>query len=94
MSKLFGSWKSVTGSGNNINVGGDPAQNPNWQLGTGADPSPGGNTQGYTSEVVWSVSQLGLIPGHSYRLQVMVHDGDQNKAGGDVGEACVNMFIP
>jgi hypothetical protein len=25
---------------------------------------------------------------------VMVHDGDQNKSGGDVGEACVNVRIP
>ena len=28
-------------------------------------------------------------PGHSYRLQVIVHDGDQNKPGGDCGEACI-----
>jgi hypothetical protein len=92
--KLFGSWKGVTGSGSSINTGNDPAQNPNWQLGTGADPPPNVTTQGYTSEVVWSVAQLGLTPGRAYRLQVMVHDGDQNKTGGDVGEACVNVVIP
>jgi len=34
---------------------------------------------------------LVLIPGRSYRIQVLVHDGDQNKAGGDSGEACVNF---
>src|SRR5262249_17926429 len=27
----------------------------------------------------------------NYRFQVMVHDGDQNKVGGDTGEACVNF---
>jgi len=40
------------------------------------------------------VVQLGLIPGHTYRLQFMVHDGDQNKSGGDVGESCANGHIP
>lgn len=29
----------------------------------------------------------GLISGHSYRLQVMAHDGDQTQ-GADAGEAC------
>ena len=24
----------------------------------------------------------------------MVHDGDQNKSGGDTGEACINVVIP
>ena len=32
-----------------------------------------------------------LTQGHSYRIQVMVHDGDQNKVGGDSGEACVDF---
>jgi hypothetical protein len=31
-----------------------------------------------------------LIPNHTYRFQFIVHDGDQNKTGGDTGEACVN----
>jgi hypothetical protein len=30
-----------------------------------------------------------LLPTHTYRLQFLVHDGDQNKTGGDVGQACV-----
>jgi len=34
-----------------------------------------------------------LIAGHSYRLEFMFHDGDQNKTGGDVGENCVNIRI-
>jgi hypothetical protein len=32
-----------------------------------------------------------LEAGHNYRFQVMVHDGDQNKIGGDSGEACVTF---
>ena len=47
---------------------------------------PAGLTnQGFGAEVRWEVPLAG---GHSYRIQVMVHDGDQNKAGGDSGEAC------
>jgi hypothetical protein len=31
--------------------------------------------------------EVGLISGHSYRFQVIAHDGDQTR-GGDSGEAC------
>ena len=67
----------------------DPAKN-NWKLGSGADPVPATLTkdQGYGAEVIWNLS---LAPGHSYRVQAIVHDGDQNKVGGDSGEACVNF---
>jgi hypothetical protein len=40
--------------------------------------------EGYGAELRFEV---GLISGHSYRFQVILHDGDQNK-GGDSGEAC------
>ena len=50
--------------------------------------------QGYGAEVRWDVSSLGLLPGHVYRMQFMVHDGDQNKAGGDVGQGCATVFMP
>jgi hypothetical protein len=80
----------------------DPQQN-NWNLGPGADPVPaalmggGGNcgrnsrnctagNLGFGAEARFVVS---LTAGHSYRLQVMVHDGDQLKVGGDSGEACI-----
>jgi hypothetical protein len=56
------------------------------------------NAENYGAEVRWDiatlVSQGMLLPGHSYRLQVMVHDGDQNQVGGDVGQQCVNVRIP
>jgi hypothetical protein len=58
-----------------------------WNLGSGSDPVPSLTktcTEGYGTELLFEV---GLISGHSYRLQVIVHDGDQNK-GGDSGEGC------
>jgi len=42
----------------------------------------------------WNVSGLGLSAGHAYRLEFMVHDGDQNKSGGDAGESCMNVVVP
>jgi len=54
--------------------------------------------EGYGAEARWSVKALidngTLQAGHSYRLEFMVHDGDQNKTGGDSGESCVNIRIP
>jgi hypothetical protein len=90
---IFGTWKaavrtvdtSVTPNLITITPDADPKKNA-WMLG-GGDPVPAGLTnQGFGAEVRWD---LALTPGHSYRIQAMVHDGDQNKAGGDSGEACV-----
>jgi hypothetical protein len=90
---VFGTWKAavrtvdktVTPNTVTITPDKDPTKN-NWNL-AGGDPVPAGLTnQGYGAEVRWSVP---LTPGHSFRVQVLVHDGDQNKAGGDSGEACV-----
>lgn len=81
----------------------DPTANK-WNLGSSADPPPAAATtmgmptgmpmgmpmamscgEGYSAELRFEV---GLVAGHSYRFQAIVHDGDQNK-GGDSGEACV-----
>jgi hypothetical protein len=92
-SAIFGTWKAAvrtvdktkTPATTTITPDADPAKN-NWTL-PGGDPVPAGlSNEGYGAEVRWDVS---LVPGHSYRLQVLVHDGDQNKAGGDSGEGCV-----
>jgi len=89
---VFGSWKAairtvdktVTPNTVKITPDADPKKN-NWNL-AGGDPAPAGLTdQGFGAEARWEVP---LAAGHSYRLQVMVHDGDQNKSGGDSGEAC------
>jgi hypothetical protein len=91
---VFGTWKAairtvdktMSPAAVTITPDADPTKN-NWNLGPGSDPVPAGLTnQGYGAEVRWEVA---LTPGHSYRLQVIVHDGDQNKGGGDSGEACV-----
>ena len=90
---IFGSWKAAVRTVDmtknpavaTITPDADPAKN-NWNL-AGGDPVPAGlANEGYGAEARWNVT---LTPGHSYRLQVLVHDGDQNKAGGDSGEACV-----
>jgi hypothetical protein len=90
---VYGSWKSAvrtvdkTTSPATVSVtpDADPAKN-DWNVGIN-DPVPSGiKNEGWSAEVKWGVT---FQPGHSYRLQVIVHDGDQNKSGGDCGEACI-----
>jgi hypothetical protein len=99
---VFGTWKSftrvvdyTTGSpAVSVVTSADPAKN-NWNLGAGADPVPAGlSNEGYGAEVRWNLSDLGLLPGHTYRFYVMVHDGDQNKVGGDAGQASFTYTLP
>jgi hypothetical protein len=104
-SNIFGTWKGAvrtvdkthTPATITVTPDADPAKN-NWNLGSGSDTPPGGfaslKNEGYGAEARWNVSDLGLTAGHAYRLQFMVHDGDQNKTGGDSGEACMNVVIP
>jgi hypothetical protein len=104
-SAVFGTWKSYAKTVNYAQGGlvtltgaNDPAKN-GWNLGPGADaPPPGLPTEGYTTEVRWDLNALiqqgVLIPGHNYRFYVMVHDGDQNKTGGDVGQASYQVNLP
>lgn len=86
---VFGTWKSATeDDGGTVGTPAktDPMAN-NWNLTSSADPLPTAAMackEGYGAELRFEV---GLISGHSYRLQVQAHDGDQNK-GGDSGEAC------
>src|SRR6266516_2579989 len=96
-SRVCGVWKgavkTVSGSTVTVTPDADPPKN-NWNLGAGADPVPAGlSNEGYGAEIVWDIAQLGLQAGHTYRLQFMVHDGDQNKTGGDVGEGCTIVTI-
>jgi Flp pilus assembly protein TadG len=99
---VFGTWKgaaklvdkSKSPAVTTVTPDGDPATN-NWNLGTGSDTVPSGQTnEGFGAEVRWNVNSLGLQPGHAYRMQFMVHDGDQHSTGGDVGEACMHVVIP
>jgi hypothetical protein len=90
---VYGTWKSAVRTVDkstspptvSITPDVDPAKN-DWNLILN-DPVPTGiKNEGWSAEVRWGVI---FQPGHTYRLQVIVHDGDQNKVGGDCGEACI-----
>ncbi|MBV8761879.1 MAG: hypothetical protein JO257_31590 [Deltaproteobacteria bacterium] len=89
---IFGSWKSAAEDASHVGTPAtaDPAAN-HWNLTTQADPVPAmvmsKGTQAYSTELRFEV---GLISGHSYRIQVIAHDGDQNH-GGDSGELCATF---
>jgi septal ring-binding cell division protein DamX len=95
---VFGTWKAavktvnktVTPNTVTVTPDSDPAVN-NWNLGPGSDPvpTPTPTNQGYGAECRWDLTKINFIAGHRYRLYFMVHDGDQNKVGGDVGQDCV-----
>jgi len=99
---VFGTWKTAVRTVDNtvspplvsVAPDADPAKN-NWNLGPGADPVPAGLVnEGYGAEIRWKLTSLidnngqHLQTNRKYRLQVIVHDGDQNKSGGDVGQGC------
>src|SRR2546426_20064 len=99
---VFGTWKAAVRTVDNtkspaaitVTPDSDPARN-RWNL-DGGDPAPSGlHNQGYGAEVRWNVDDLAaagqMIMGHTYRLEFMVHDGDQNQRGGDTGENCVGV---
>jgi hypothetical protein len=99
---VAGTWKAavriVDKTNNTVTVtpDADPPQN-NWNLGMcGADPlcSPTPQNEGYGAEIRWNIADLGLEPGHRYRLYFMEHDGDQNKVGGDSGQGCAFITMP
>src|SRR5205807_3228984 len=101
---VCGTWKAATKiidqtvTPNTVTVtpDADPTTNPNWALGTGADPVPAPTpvTETYCAEARWNINTLGLIPGHHYRIYFIVHDGDQNKSGGDCGQANWYFTMP
>jgi hypothetical protein len=98
---VFGTWKAAvrtidqTTGTVTVTPDADPAKN-NWNLdggGPDAVPTPTPANEGYGAECRWDMTNpsLGFMPGHTYRLYFMVHDGDQNKTGGDAGQACVTF---
>jgi hypothetical protein len=101
---VFGTWTTATLNGGTYTAT-KPKTKNDWTLGSGSD-QPVGTTfaamgdEGFGSEVRWNVNELTdsngqtLKPGHTYRIQVLEHDGDQNKAGGDAGEFCATLQIP
>lgn len=104
---VFGSWKTAVktidrtgGSGDSVSFSSDENPSPKnvWNLGPGAVPAPPGLTGDISYGVLyqWDVNQLiaegKMMAGHSYRVQYMVHDGDQSR-GGDEGEACATVQL-
>jgi hypothetical protein len=96
---IYGTWKSFVNvvdktafpNTTTATADADPTGN-GWTLGAGSDPVPSGITgDTYGAEAQWSLTSLYnsglLIPGHNYRFYFIVHDGDQNQAGGDCGQA-------
>jgi hypothetical protein len=89
---IFGSWKKATEDANHVGTPATSDPNANkWDLTSMADTPPASfvaaGKENYGTELRYEV---GLISGHSYRIQVIAHDGDQNK-GGDSGEYCVDF---
>ncbi len=99
---VSGTWKSATRTvdktsaivSSSIKVDSDPTANF-WNLGS-VFPAPTNpaSEAGYGAVVSWNLKNFNLITGHTYRLQFMVHDGDENRVGGDVGENCINIEMP
>jgi hypothetical protein len=97
---VYGSWKAAkvfldktkTPNTRTITPDADPAKNHKNVGAGGVNPPASVQDLGYSTEVVWNFNAIpGFDVTHNYRIQFMVHDGDQNKTGGDVGEAC--MFV-
>jgi hypothetical protein len=95
---IYGTWKGATRIVNHqtnsvqIVVDGDPQPN-NSNVGSGISVPPGTGSEGFSTVVSWDVAKMGLQAGHTYRIQFMVHDGDEHYTGGDVGENCVNISV-
>ena len=104
--QISGMWKAVVRTVDKtknpalvtITVDSDPSKSNGWNLAGDDTPPAGTASDKFGAVVKWDVKKLinngTLKQGHMYRLQFMVHDGDQNKTGGDVGEACTTIFIP
>jgi hypothetical protein len=93
---VYGTWKggvktydtTTSPATVSLSIDADTAANNNTGM---PDTPPGGfpaRGESYGTEIVWNVDSLGLRPGRVYRLQFMIHDGDQNQSGGDSGEGC------
>jgi hypothetical protein len=97
--EIFGVWKALgssgssrfgRGRGNGLDLGDEadtfPSKSNLWEnTGQLADGPPEGK---YSAEVLWKVDNLGLLNGHNYRVQIVLHDGD---FAGDIGQACTTI---
>jgi uncharacterized repeat protein (TIGR01451 family) len=109
---LYGSWSSTVKTKpvnkNHWNLG--PNADPPPAIDAFGTPTTSFD-QGYGAEVIWNVAGLKawdatadggkgvyvtLQRGHTYRVQGLAHDTDQNPhiGGGDAGEVCTTFRIP
>jgi len=97
---VYGTWKGaliVVDSTKNpvtktLTPRADPTQNHKNVGAGGVNPPASVPDLGYSAEIVWDITKIpGCGASHTFRVQFMVHDGDQNKTGGDVGQACMNV---
>jgi hypothetical protein len=99
-----GTWKN-NGAANPLGSDGKEAKN-GADLGPHSETfvnniSTSQGIEGYGAEVRWDTSTLDTdsgtagdqppAPGHTYRVQMMFHDGDHNA---DTGEACTTFTVP
>jgi hypothetical protein len=97
--ELYGTWKPLGTSsrenknGLNLGSGADPFPKES-NLIEASGTSKNGPREPYTSaEIIWKVDNLKvndqpLINGHTYRVQLILHDGDRD---GDIGQTCTTI---
>ena len=103
--RIYGMWKAAvkivdktkTPALVTMQMDADPLKSNGWDLAGGVAPPFGTPNEKYGAMVAWDVNKLKVagvfISGRIYRIQFMVHDGDQNKTGGDVGQSCSTIII-
>jgi hypothetical protein len=94
-SDVFGSWKALGANDPNQPNAADLAGGDPWPPSNGPTGDEGHDVS-YTSEVIWKLSDLKLngqplTPGHTYRAEIVLHDGDSI---GDIGVACIGFQMP
>jgi hypothetical protein len=95
-----GTWKN-NGAANPLGSDGKVATNGSTNLGPHSEAfvrniASAQGLEAYAAEVRWDVASLesggqALKPGHTYRVQMMFHDGDHTA---DTGEACTTFTMP
>jgi hypothetical protein len=95
--EIYGTWQPLGKKADvkfrnyfNLGEGADtfPMKSNLWKNEGKLADGPPKYERNYTAEVIWKVDNLGLINGHTYRAQLILHDGDRE---GDTGQACTTI---
>jgi cysteine-rich repeat protein len=96
---VFGTWRAAvrtldkTQNPEDVTIAsdGNPTAN-NWDL-DGGDTPPGGLPNGgWSAETRWEIDDLNLDSGHTYRLQVLMHGGQDGTPPGEKCEPDVELI--